>query len=839
MLRRVTDFGRESRLPPISQVALSGKQDFGDMQRQVSDDLSAANREDLCEIEQLRKHIHIIESELAQLKLSEQALEMEDSTCQQTMAEEPELQTITGRELQREQASPSSAQLPPPTFAITSLLESPNALLESKIEDVQADVESLQRAVNASSRRRGSILDAIMQQLKRESMLARQSTAKLQGDKIAVVKDLGEIVRQLGAVSDECEAVAAAHEAELTLWNDRARQLQVEAAEKGVLQDAIKKEASPPDSPGSYLNDDPDHVVLFSIRKGSVEKITQTDDAFQDVAEMKAMLIAVQGKYDEASKAMDAKELLEAQVAGLRHDLEKVKDSLASQHAASKTVQAHAEKCEQEKNACAQSLLQQLEQLEAVCHQRVTSLEALLPTLCFCMRERASERATALAEVKEIRDEMQQRQERYLDEVAALHEANDACSEALASGTRELEARDSLLDAQRKQLKERRMAQEAQAAAAHEVRSLNDELRSELFRSQQRVQQVTEQLETLQSSWMQLQREHAATQEQLAEAQDVAEHRTSATISAGLELEAQVAALTEALTAAKIDAEDAEQKHRSTISELVQVEEQLETYKLTLRDAEGALEECVKDREAEKERERALQEEAQEWKRKCMAAADEVESLQRSLGEMQAFQISENARFDSLLQHHRDELVHNRGTIEALREEKRCESERQSKEIQMLRERLDAETQRAATAVLSVESSLRSAMSGLTSDALGEQSVPAAPSITTVQEASASASHGKMSVQADVIAEARENHDGLDSGALLHAGSSASTTLNEFTEPSVSKDSSAARDSGGSTRQLKMGDQKESARDKARRFLKRYEASRSHRDPTAGGDSLE
>ena len=804
MLRRVTDFGRESRLPPISQVALSGKQDFGDMQRQVSDDLSAANREDLCEIEQLRKHIHIIESELAQLKLSEQALEMEDSTCQQTMAEEPELQTITGRELQREHASPSSAQLPPPTFAITSLLESPNALLESKIEDVQADVESLQRAVNASSRRRGSILDAIMQQLKRESMLARQSTAKLQGDKIAVVKDLGEIVRQLGAVSDECEAVAAAHEAELTLWNDRARQLQVEAAEKGVLQDAIKKEASPPDSPGSYLNDDPDHVVLFSIRKGSVEKITQTDDAFQDVAEMKAMLIAVQGKYDEASKAMDAKELLEAQVAGLRHDLEKVKDSLASQHAASKTVQAHAEKCEQEKNACAQSVLQELEQL-----------------------------------VKEIRDEMQQRQERYLDEVAALHEANDACSEALASGTRELEARDSLLDAQRKELKERRMAQEAQAAAAHEVRSLNDELRSELFRSQQRVQQVTEQLETLQSSWMQLQREHAATQEQLAEAQDVAEHRTSATISAGLELEAQVAALTEALTAAKIDAEDAEQKHRSTISELVQVEEQLETYKLTLRDAEGALEECVKDREAEKERERALQEEAQEWKRKCMAAADEVESLQRSLGEMQAFQISENARFDSLLQHHRDELVHNRGTIEALREEKRCESERQSKEIQMLRERLDAETQRAATAVLSVESSLRSAMSGLTSDALGEQSVPAAPSITTVQEASASESHDKMSVQANVIAEARENHDGVDSGALLHAGSSASTTLNEFTEPSVSKDSSAARDSGGSTRQLKMGDQKESARDKARRFLKRYEASRSHRDPTAGGDSLE
>ena len=804
MLRRVTDFGRESRLPPISQVALSGKQDFGDMQRQVSDDLSAANREDLCEIEQLRKHIHIIESELAQLKLSEQALEMEDSTCQQTMAEEPELQTITGRELQREHASPSSAQLPPPTFAITSLLESPNALLESKIEDVQADVESLQRAVNASSRRRGSILDAIMQQLKRESMLARQSTAKLQGDKIAVVKDLGEIVRQLGAVSDECEAVAAAHEAELALWNDRARQLQVEAAEKGVLQDAIKKEASPPDSPGSYLNDDPDHVVLFSIRKGSVEKITQTDDAFQDVAEMKAMLIAVQGKYDEASKAMDAKELLEAQVAGLRHDLEKVKDSLASQHAASKTVQAHAEKCEQEKNACAQSVLQELEQL-----------------------------------VKEIRDEMQQRQERYLDEVAALHEANDACSEALASGTRELEARDSLLDAQRKQLKERRMAQEAQAAAAHEVRSLNDELRSELFRSQQRVQQVTEQLETLQSSWMQLQREHAATQEQLAEAQDVAEHRTSATISAGLELEAQVAALTEALTAAKIDAEDAEQKHRSTISELVQVEEQLETYKLTLRDAEGALEECVKDREAEKERERALQEEAQEWKRKCMAAADEVESLQRSLGEMQAFQISENARFDSLLQHHRDELVHNRGTIEALREEKRCESERQSKEIQMLRERLDAETQRAATAVLSVESSLRSAMSGLTSDALGEQSVPAAPSITTVQEASASESHDKMSVQANVIAEARENHDGVDSGALLHAGSSASTTLNEFTEPSVSKDSSAARDSGGSTRQLKMGDQKESARDKARRFLKRYEASRSHRDPTAGGDSLE
>ena len=804
MLRRVTDFGRESRLPPISQVALSGKQDFGDMQRQVSDDLSAANREDLCEIEQLRKHIHIIESELAQLKLSEQALEMEDSACQQTMAEEPEPQTITGRELQREHASPSSAQLPPPTFAITSLLESPNALLESKIEDVQADVESLQRAVNASSRRRGSILDAIMQQLKRESMLARQSTAKLQGDKIAVVKDLGEIVRQLGAVSDECEAVAAAHEAELTLWNDRARQLQVEAAEKGVLQDAIKKEASPPDSPGSYLNDDPDHVVLFSIRKGSVEKITQTDGSFQDVAEMKAMLIAVQGKYDEASKAMDAKELLEAQVAGLRHDLEKVKDSLASQHAASKTVQAHAEKCEQEKNACAQSVLQELEQL-----------------------------------VKEIRDEMQQRQERYLDEVAALHEANDACSEALASGTRELEARDSLLDAQRKQLKERRMAQEAQAAAAHEVRSLNDELRSELFRSQQRVQQVTEQLETLQSSWMQLQREHAATQEQLAEAQDVAEHRTSATISAGLELEAQVAALTEALTAAKIDAEDAEQKHRSTISELVQVEEQLETYKLTLRDAEGALEECVKDREAEKERERALQEEAQEWKRKCMAAADEVESLQRSLGEMQAFQISENARFDSLLQHHRDELVHNRGTIEALREEKRCESERQSKEIQMLRERLDAETQRAATAVLSVESSLRSAMSGLTSDALGEQSVPAAPSITTVQEASASASHGKMSVQADVIAEARENHDGLDSGALLHAGSSASTTLNEFTEPSVSKDLSAASGSGGSTRQLKMGDQKESARDKARRFLKRYEASRSHRDPTAGGDSLE
>ena len=804
MLRRVTDFGRESRLPPISQVAHSGKQDFGDMQRQVSDDLSAANREDLCEIEQLRKHIHIIESELAQLKLSEQALEMEDSTCQQTMAEEPELQTITGRELQREQASPSSAQLPPPTFTITSLLESPNALLESKIEDVQADVESLQRAVNASSRRRGSILDAIMQQLKRESMLARQSTAKLQGDKIAVVKDLGEIVRQLGAVSDECEAVAAAHEAELTLWNDRARQLQVEAAEKGVLQDAIKKEASPPDSPGSYLNDDPDHVVLFSIRKGSVEKITQTDDAFQDVAEMKAMLIAVQGKYDEASKAMDAKELLEAQVAGLRHDLEKVKDSLASQHAASKTVQAHAEKCEQEKNACAQSVLQELEQL-----------------------------------VKEIRDEMQQRQERYLDEVAALHEANDACSEALASGTRELEARDSLLDAQRKELKERRMAQEAQAAAAHEVRSLNDELRSELFRSQQRVQQVTEQLETLQSSWMQLQREHAATQEQLAEAQDVAEHRTSATISAGLELEAQVAALTEALTAAKIDAEDAEQKHRSTISELVQVEEQLETYKLTLRDAEGALEECVKDREAEKERERALQEEAQEWKRKCMAAADEVESLQRSLGEMQAFQISENARFDSLLQHHRDELVHNRGTIEALREEKRCESERQSKEIQMLRERLDAETQRAATAVLSVESSLRSAMSGLTSDALGEQSVPAAPSITTVQEASASESHDKMSVQANVIAEARENHDGVDSGALLHAGSSASTTLNEFTEPSVSKDLSAASGSGGSTRQLKRGDQKESARDKARRFLKRYEASRSHRDPTAGGDSLE
>ena len=804
MLRRVTDFGRESRLPPISQVAHSGKQDFGDMQRQVSDDLSAANREDLCEIEQLRKHIHIIESELAQLKLSEQALEMEDSACQQTMAEEPEPQTITGRELQREHASPSSAQLPPPTFAITSLLESPNALLESKIEDVQADVESLQRAVNASSRRRGSILDAIMQQLKRESMLARQSTAKLQGDKIAVVKDLGEIVRQLGAVSDECEAVAAAHEAELALWNDRARQLQVEAAEKGVLQDAIKKEASPPDSPGSYLNDDPDHVVLFSIRKGSVEKITQTDDAFQDVAEMKAMLIAVQGKYDEASKAMDAKELLEAQVAGLRHDLEKVKDSLASQHAASKTVQAHAEKCEQEKNACAQSVLQELEQL-----------------------------------VKEIRDEMQQRQERYLDEVAALHEANDACSEALASGTRELEARDSLLDAQRKELKERRMAQEAQAAAAHEVRSLNDELRSELFRSQQRVQQVTEQLETLQSSWMQLQREHAATQEQLAEAQDVAEHRTSATISAGLELEAQVAALTEALTAAKIDAEDAEQKHRSTISELVQVEEQLETYKLTLRDAEGALEECVKDREAEKERERALQEEAQEWKRKCMAAADEVESLQRSLGEMQAFQISENARFDSLLQHHRDELVHNRGTIEALREEKRCESERQSKEIQMLRERLDAETQRAATAVLSVESSLRSAMSGLTSDALGEQSVPAAPSITTVQEASASESHDKMSVQANVIAEARENHDGVDSGALLHVDSSASTTLNEFTEPSVSKDLSAASGSGGSTRQLKMGDQKESARDKARRFLKRYEASRSHRDPTDGGDSLE
>ena len=804
MLRRVTDFGRESRLPPISQVALSGKQDFGDMQRQVSDDLSAANREDLCEIEQLRKHIHIIESELAQLKLSEQALEMEDSTCQQTMAEEPELQTITGRELQREQASPSSAQLPPPTFTITSLLESPNALLESKIEDVQADVESLQRAVNASSRRRGSILDAIMQQLKRESMLARQSTAKLQGDKITVVKDLGEIVRQLGAVSDECEAVAAAHEAELALWNDRARQLQVEAAEKGVLQDAIKKEASPPDSPGSYLNDDPDHVVLFSIRKGSVEKITQTDGSFQDVAEMKAMLIAVQGKYDEASKAMDAKELLEAQVAGLRHDLEQVKDSLASQHAASKTVQAHAEKCEQEKNACAQSVLQELEQL-----------------------------------VKEIRDEMQQRQERYLDEVAALHEANDACSEALASGTRELEARDSLLDAQRKELKERRMAQEAQAAAAHEVRSLNDELRSELFRSQQRVQQVTEQLETLQSSWMQLQREHAATQEQLAEAQDVAEHRTSATISAGLELEAQVAALTEALTAAKIDAEDAEQKHRSTISELVQVEEQLETYKLTLRDAEGALEECVKDREAEKERERALQEEAQEWKRKCMAAADEVESLQRSLGEMQAFQISENARFDSLLQHHRDELVHNRGTIEALREEKRCESERQSKEIQMLRERLDAETQRAATAVLSVESSLRSAMSGLTSDALGEQSVPAAPSITTVQEASASESHDKMSVQANVIAEARENHDGVDSGALLHVDSSASTTLNEFTEPSVSKDLSAASGSGGSTRQLKMGDQKESARDKARRFLKRYEASRSHRDPTAGGDSLE
>ena len=126
------------------------------MQRQVLDDLSAANRQ-----EQLRKHFHIIESELAQIKVTEQALKMEDSFRQQTMAAEPEPKTMTGRELQMQVASPLSAQLPPPTFAITSLLESPNALLESKIEDVQADVESLQRAVNASSRRRGSILDAI------------------------------------------------------------------------------------------------------------------------------------------------------------------------------------------------------------------------------------------------------------------------------------------------------------------------------------------------------------------------------------------------------------------------------------------------------------------------------------------------------------------------------------------------------------------------------------------------------------------------------------------------------------------------------------------------------
>jgi len=185
-------------------------------------------------------------------------------------------------------------------------------------------------------------------------------------------------------------------------------------------------------------------------------------------------------------------------------------------------------------------------------------------------------------------------------------------------------------------------------------------------------------------------------------------------------LQQDLAARTIELAAAEANMEAQKMKHRATISELVQVEEQLDTYKITLLDAERALEACVKERAEERETDMQGNQERQRAEAAARYATDwrhsqhdnEMESLQDKERQMPRY-VSETARYVQLLEAHREELSHNRATIESFREEKRLVKSKHVQEIDELMRWLDAETQTASFAVLSVESSLRSAMSKL------------------------------------------------------------------------------------------------------------------------------
>ena len=185
-------------------------------------------------------------------------------------------------------------------------------------------------------------------------------------------------------------------------------------------------------------------------------------------------------------------------------------------------------------------------------------------------------------------------------------------------------------------------------------------------------------------------------------------------------LRQDLAARTIELAAAEANMEAQRTKHRATISELVQVEEQLDAYKITLLDAERALEACVKERAEERETDMRSNQERQRAEAAARYATDwsdrqhdnEMESQQDKERQMQWY-VSETARYVQLLEAHREELSHNRALIESLREDKRFDKSEHAQEIDELMRRLDAETQTASFAVLSVESSLRSAMSQL------------------------------------------------------------------------------------------------------------------------------
>ena len=96
--------------------------------------------------------------------------------------------------------------------------------------------------------------------------------------------------------------------------------------------------------------------------------------------------------------------------------------------------------------------------------------------------------------------------------------------------------------------------------------------------------------------------------------------------------------------------QNAKANHRITINELVLVEEQLGMYKETLRDAEVALEACVKDHDEEREKESVMEEERQ----RCEAAALQAQTALREATELHK---KETEHLLLLLDGRRQELV--------------------------------------------------------------------------------------------------------------------------------------------------------------------------------------
>jgi len=136
--------------------------------------------------------------------------------------------------------------------------------------------------------------------------------------------------------------------------------------------------------------------------------------------------------------------------------------------------------------------------------------------------------------------------------------------------------------------------------------------------------------------------------------------------------DSEIAAFKELLATAEGEVERQKANHRATISELVHVEERLEKYKVTLQDAEVALEALVVEREDEKSKDKARDTELARLKN----AADTAEAAAQEAQERQRL---EQARFLSLLEGHREELAHDRTTIETLREEAKKHKEEMQK----------------------------------------------------------------------------------------------------------------------------------------------------------------